>query len=65
MHFATLIRDLNAEGKTLEVSVITAWFMESQEVFANDEAAMLVYVRAYLRRFRAAVPSPTAMKFEW
>ena len=52
VHFATLIRDLNAEGKTSEVSVITAWLMESQEVFANDEAAMIAYVRAYLRRFR-------------
>ena len=52
VHFATLIRDLNAEGKTSEVSVITAWLMESQEVFANDEAAMISYVRAYLRRFR-------------
>ena len=50
--FATLIRDLNAEGKASEVSVITAWLMESQEVFANDETAMIAYVRAYLRRFR-------------
>ena len=52
MHFSSLIRDLTSEGMTQEVSVVTGWLMEVQQIFANDKAGMLVYITQYLRRYR-------------
>ena len=52
VHFASLIRDLNADGRSKEVSVITSWLMEAQQVFGDDSAAFVGYVKEYLRRYK-------------
>ena len=51
-HFSSLIRDLNTDGRTRQVSIITAWLMEIQEVYADNDAALCSYVKDYLRRYR-------------
>ena len=52
VHFASLIRDLNADGRSKEVSVITSWLMEAQQVFGDDSTAFVGYVKEYLRRYK-------------
>ena len=52
VHFASLIRDLNADGRSKEVSVITSWLMEAQQVFGDDTSAFVAYVKEYLRRYK-------------
>ena len=52
VHFASLIRDLNADGRSKEVSVITSWLMEAQQVFGDDSSAFVAYVKEYLRRYK-------------
>ena len=52
VHFSSLIRDLTNEGETQEVSVVTGWLMEVQQVFASDKAGMLVYIKEYFRRYK-------------
>jgi hypothetical protein len=52
VHFSSLIRDLTNEGETQEVSVVTGWLMEVQQVFASDKAGMLIYIKEYFRRYK-------------
>ena len=52
VHFSSLVRDLNVEGRMQEVSVVTAWMMEVQQTFATDEDGMILYIKEYLRRYR-------------
>jgi flagellin-like hook-associated protein FlgL len=52
VHFSSLIRDLTNEGETQEVSVVTGWLMEVQQVFASDKAGMLTYIKEYFRRYK-------------
>ena len=52
VHFSSLIRDLTNEGLTQEVSVVTGWLMELQQVFVEDRPGMLIYVKEYMRRYK-------------
>ena len=52
VHFSNVIRDLTAEGLTQQVSVVTGWIMEVQEVFGDNKEAQLAYIKEYLRRYR-------------
>ena len=52
VHFSSLIRDLTQEGLTQEVSVVTGWLMELQQVFVEDRPGMLIYVKEYMRRYK-------------
>ena len=52
VHFSSLIRDLTNEGLTQEVSVVTGWLIELQQVFVEDRPGMLIYVKEYMRRYK-------------
>ena len=52
VHFTSVIRDLNDEGRSTEVSVVTGWFMEARRVYQKNETGFVNYVKDYLRRYR-------------
>ena len=52
VHFSSLIRDLNVEGRAIQVGVVTAWLMENQQVYSADDNGLVNYTKEYLRRYR-------------
>jgi methyl-accepting chemotaxis protein len=51
-HLTDLIRDLTEADLGRQAALVTAFLMEMQQLFRNDQAAMLEYLRLYLRRYK-------------
>ena len=47
-----MIRDLTEADLGRQAALVTAFLMEMQQLFRNDQAAMLEYLRLYLRRYK-------------
>ena len=51
-HFTRLVADLNSEGRTQEVAVITKFWSSTNEVFGQHPTAKIAYLKDMLRKYR-------------
>ena len=55
--FSMLVREYNEQGQTAQVSAITAFKTETDEVYLNDDKGYIDYLARYRRKYRGrAIP---------